>query len=100
MSFIDDPEEVRVRAAEMRERADRALYPETKDGLLRIAAISMCWPDELNSGWRTGNNWRIPIKQRLLSPRAIRLRCMNPPRGSVSIRPVADIGFEHGSNAP
>ena len=37
MSFIDDPEEVRVRAAEMRERADRALYPETKDGLLRIA---------------------------------------------------------------
>ena len=37
MSFIDDPEQVRVRAAEMRERADRALYPETKDGLLRIA---------------------------------------------------------------
>jgi hypothetical protein len=35
---IDDPEQLRMCAAEMRERADKAVYPETKQGLLRIAA--------------------------------------------------------------
>jgi hypothetical protein len=37
MSLIDDPEHLRMRAADMRGRADRAMYPETKQGLLRIA---------------------------------------------------------------
>jgi hypothetical protein len=34
---IDDPEHLRMRSAEMRVRADRAVFPETKQGLLRIA---------------------------------------------------------------
>ena len=37
MSLIDNPEHLRLRAADMRGRADRAMYPETKQGLLRIA---------------------------------------------------------------
>lgn len=37
MTLIDDPEHLRVRAADLRARADRALFPETKQGLLRIA---------------------------------------------------------------
>jgi hypothetical protein len=37
MSFIDDPEYLRLRAADMQARAERALYPDTKVGLLRIA---------------------------------------------------------------
>ena len=37
MALIDDPEHLRMHAAEMRGRADRAVYPETKQGLLRIA---------------------------------------------------------------
>jgi len=34
---IDDPEHLRQRAAEMRDRADRAVFTETKQGLSRIA---------------------------------------------------------------
>jgi hypothetical protein len=37
MSLIDNPEHLRLRAADMRGRADRAMYPETRQGLLRIA---------------------------------------------------------------
>jgi hypothetical protein len=37
MSLIDNPEHLRLRAADMRGRAERAMYPETKQGLLRIA---------------------------------------------------------------
>jgi hypothetical protein len=37
MALIDDPEHLRMRAAERRGRADKAVYPETKQGLLRIA---------------------------------------------------------------
>jgi hypothetical protein len=37
MTLIDDPEHLRLRAADMRRRADNAVYPETKQGLLRIA---------------------------------------------------------------
>ena len=37
MPLIDDPEQLRMRAADMRKRADRAMYPETKQGLFRIA---------------------------------------------------------------
>jgi hypothetical protein len=37
MAHTDDPEHLRMRAAEMRERAERAVFPETKQGLLRIA---------------------------------------------------------------
>jgi hypothetical protein len=37
MNLIDNPEHLRLRAADMRGRADRAMYPETKQGLLRIA---------------------------------------------------------------
>jgi hypothetical protein len=37
MSLIDNPEHLRLRAADMRGRADKAMYPETKQGLLRIA---------------------------------------------------------------
>ena len=35
--MIDDPEQLRARAAGMRARAERAQFPETKQGLLRIA---------------------------------------------------------------
>ena len=35
--MIDDPEQLRARAADMRARAERAQFPETKQGLLRIA---------------------------------------------------------------
>jgi hypothetical protein len=35
---IDDPEHLRMCAAEMRERADQAVFPATKQALLRIAA--------------------------------------------------------------
>jgi len=35
--IIDDPEHLRRRAAEMRDRADRAVFTETKQGLSRIA---------------------------------------------------------------
>ena len=38
MGLIDDPGNLRARAANMRSRADKALFPETKQGLLRIAA--------------------------------------------------------------
>jgi hypothetical protein len=37
MALIDDPEHLRMRAAEMRARADKAIYPEIKQGLSRIA---------------------------------------------------------------
>ena len=37
MASIDDPELLRLRAAEMRSRADLAIYSETKQSLLRIA---------------------------------------------------------------
>lgn len=37
MTLIDDPEHLRIRAAEMRRRADDASFPETKKGLSRIA---------------------------------------------------------------
>jgi hypothetical protein len=37
VAFSDDPEYLRMRAAEMRARADRAAFPETKQGLSRIA---------------------------------------------------------------
>ena len=36
--MIDDPEQLRARAADMRGRAERAQFPETKQGLLRIAS--------------------------------------------------------------
>jgi hypothetical protein len=38
MQSIDDPEYLRLRAAEMRSRAAEAVYPETGQSLLRIAA--------------------------------------------------------------
>ena len=37
MALIDDPERMRNRAAEMRARAEKAVLPETRRGLLRIA---------------------------------------------------------------
>ena len=37
MASIDDPKHLRTRAADMRSRADLAIHPETKQGLLRIA---------------------------------------------------------------
>ncbi len=37
MAFIDNPELLRIRAAEMRGRSEKAVYPEAKRGLLRIA---------------------------------------------------------------
>ena len=37
MNPIDDPESLRLRAAEMRSRANLALLADTKQGLLRIA---------------------------------------------------------------
>jgi hypothetical protein len=37
MTLIDDPELLRLRAAEMRWRADLAIYVDTKQFLLRIA---------------------------------------------------------------
>ena len=37
MDPIDDPELLRLRAAEMRSRADFAIHPETKQFLLRTA---------------------------------------------------------------
>ena len=37
MTTMDDPEHLRLRAAEMRDRADKAVFPETKQGLSRIA---------------------------------------------------------------
>ena len=37
MDLIDDPEHLRMRAAEMRARADKAVHPEIKQGLSRIA---------------------------------------------------------------
>jgi hypothetical protein len=37
MRSIDDPDHLRLRAAEMRSHADSAIYPETKQALLRIA---------------------------------------------------------------
>ena len=37
MGLIDDPENLRARAADMRGRADKAQFSETKQGLLRIA---------------------------------------------------------------
>ncbi|MBX9841068.1 MAG: hypothetical protein K2Z80_04585 [Xanthobacteraceae bacterium] len=37
MTLIDDPESLRARAADMRDRAEKAQFPETKKGLLRIA---------------------------------------------------------------
>lgn len=37
MALIDDPDHLRMLAADMRARAERALLPETKAGLLRYA---------------------------------------------------------------
>ena len=37
MTSIDDPENLRLRAAEMRSRAESAILEDTKKGLLRIA---------------------------------------------------------------
>jgi hypothetical protein len=37
MTLIDDPEHLRLRAAEVRGRAEKAIYPETRQALLRIA---------------------------------------------------------------
>ena len=37
MTSIDDPEHLRLRAAEMRDRADKAKSAETKQALSRIA---------------------------------------------------------------
>jgi hypothetical protein len=37
MTSIDDPERLRMRAADMRARADNAVHAEIKQGLLRIA---------------------------------------------------------------
>jgi hypothetical protein len=37
MTDIDDSEHLRLRAAEMRSKADLAIHPETKQSLLRIA---------------------------------------------------------------
>jgi hypothetical protein len=36
--LIDDPEALRSRGAEMRQRAERAVLPEIRQGLFRIAA--------------------------------------------------------------
>jgi hypothetical protein len=35
MALIDDPDHLRLLAADMRARAEKALFPETKAGLLR-----------------------------------------------------------------
>lgn len=37
MALIDDPDHLRLLAADMRARAEKALFPETKAGLLRYA---------------------------------------------------------------
>jgi hypothetical protein len=36
--LIDDPEALRLRGAEMRQRAEKAVLPEIRQGLFRIAA--------------------------------------------------------------
>jgi hypothetical protein len=35
--MVDDPEQLRMRAAQLRTRAEEARFPETKQGLLQIA---------------------------------------------------------------
>jgi hypothetical protein len=38
LTLIDDPEALRLRGAEMRQRAEKAVLPEIRQGLFRIAA--------------------------------------------------------------
>ena len=38
VTLIDDPEALRLRGAEMRQRAEKAVLPEIRHGLFRIAA--------------------------------------------------------------
>ena len=38
VTLIDDPEALRLRGAEMRQRAEKAVLPEVRQGLFRIAA--------------------------------------------------------------
>ena len=58
---IEKPEYLRMRAADMRGRADRAVWPETKRGLLRIAddfEVLANRAEQRNAWWSAKNQYQ------------------------------------------